>query len=158
MAAELRLGVSFDLVYFRQQLQKLGRIAASEFTAPIKIKLDRQVVDRELNNLQKAIKRRKYNIELNIAGNLSKKTFEELQGRLDTLSQRKKIEVPVSIKNAATSKEISDAIAALRSRIAQNQSVKQGGGSCVLASAFRRPFQMMILQNLRMQSKKNLLE
>jgi len=128
MAAELRLGVSFDLVYFRQQLQKLGRIAASEFTAPIKIKLDRQVVDRELNDLQKAIKRRKYNIELNIAGNLSKKTFEELQGRLDTLSQRKKIEVPVSIKNAATSKEISDAIAALRSRIAQNQSVKQGGG------------------------------
>jgi len=128
MAAELRLGVSFDLVYFRQQLQKLGRIAASEFTAPIKIKLDRQVIDRELNDLQKAIKRRKYNIELNIAGNLSKKTFEELQGRLDTISQRKKIEVPVSIKNAATGKEISDAITALRSRIAQNQSVKQGGG------------------------------
>lgn len=128
MAAELRLGVSFDLAYFRTQLDKLGRIAASEFTAPIKIKLDRQVVDRELNNLQKSIKRRKYNIELNIAGNLSKKSFDELQERLDTLSQRKKIEVPVSIKNAATGKEISDAIAALRSRIAQNQSVKQGGG------------------------------
>lgn len=128
MAAELRLGVSFDLAYFRTQLDKLARIAASEFTAPIKIKLDRQVVDRELNNLQRSIKRRKYNIELNIAGNLSKKSFDELQERLDTLGERQKIEVPVSVKNAATGKDISEAIAALRARIAQNQSVKQGGG------------------------------
>ena len=128
MAAELRLGVSFDLVYFRQQLQKLGRIAASEFTAPIKIKIDRQVVDRELNSLQKAIKRRKYNIELNIAGNLTKQSFDDLQARLDALGKRKKVEVPISIKNAATGKEISDTIAALRVKISQNQSIRQGDG------------------------------
>ena len=128
MAAELRLGVSFDLVYFRQQLQKLGRIASSEFTARIKIKLDRKVVDSELNNLQRAIKRRKYNIELNITGGLRKQTFDDLQARLDALSARKKVEIPVSIKNAATAKDVNDTVVGIKARIAQNQTVKQGDG------------------------------
>jgi len=126
MAAELRLGVAFDLVYFRQQLKKLGRIAASEFTAPIKIKLDRRVIDSELNNLQRAIKRRKYNIELNIAGSLSKKTFEDLQERLDALSKRDKVEIPLSIKNGIQKKDIDKTLAAIRGRINQHKTLRDG--------------------------------
>ena len=126
MAAELRLGVAFDLVYFRQQLKKLGRIAASEFTAPIKIKLDRRVINSELNNLQKAIKRRKYTIELNIAGSLSKDTFEKLQERLDALSKRDKVEIPLSIKNGIDKKDIDKALAAIRGRINQHEALRNG--------------------------------
>jgi len=137
MAAELRLGVSFDLVYFRQQLQKLGRIASSEFTAPIKIKLDRRVIDKELNDLQRLIKRRKYNVELNIAGNLSKKTFDDLQARLDALSTRKKVEIPISIKNAATAKDVNDTVIGIKSRIAQNQTIKQGDGKIRIGTSIK---------------------
>ncbi|AEX56001.1 tail length tape measure protein [Synechococcus phage S-CBS4] len=137
MAAELRLGVSFDLVYFRQQLQKLGRIASSEFTAPIKIKLDRRVIDKELNDLQRLIKRRKYNIELNITGGLRKQTFDDLQARLDALSTRKKVEIPVSIKNAATAKDVNDTVIGIKSRIAQNQTVKQGDGKIRIGTSIK---------------------
>lgn len=137
MAAELRLGVAFDLVYFRQQLKKLGRIAASEFTAPIKIKLDRRVINSELNNLQRAIKRRKYTIELNIAGSLSKETFEKLQERLDALSKRDKVEIPVTIKNVATKQDVSKTITALKERILDNQTIKQGGGKLRIPTSIK---------------------
>lgn len=137
MAAELRLGVSFDLVYFRQQLQKLGRIASSEFAAPIKIKLDRRVIDKELNDLQRLIKRRKYNIELNIAGGLRKQTFDDLQARLDALSTRKKVEIPVSVKNSATGKDVNDTVIGIKARIAQNQTVKQGDGKIRIGTSIK---------------------
>lgn len=56
MAAELRLGVSFDLVYFRQQLQKLSRIAASEFTGQVKLTIDKRNFQRQLASLSRELK------------------------------------------------------------------------------------------------------
>jgi hypothetical protein len=68
--AELRLKVSLDLAFFRQEMQKVSNIASSEFTGRLAVKFNRQTLDTELNNLQKAIKRRTYRIE--IGGNLEK--------------------------------------------------------------------------------------
>jgi tape measure domain-containing protein len=69
-APELRLNVSLDLGFFRQQLQKLTGIAQSEFTPKLNVKFNRSTLDAELNNLQRAIKRRTYRVE--IGGNLEK--------------------------------------------------------------------------------------
>jgi outer membrane biogenesis lipoprotein LolB len=66
--AELRLKVSLDLAFFRQEMQKVSNIASSEFTGRLAVKFNRQTLDAELNNLQKAIKRRTYRIE--IGGNI----------------------------------------------------------------------------------------
>lgn len=63
-AAELRLNLGLDLKFFRQQLQKAANIAASEFTPSINIRINRATLDRELNNLQRSLKRRSYRIEL----------------------------------------------------------------------------------------------
>ena len=56
MAAELRLGVSFDLVYFRQQLGKLSQIAASEFAGKVKLNIDKRDFQRQLTSLTKELR------------------------------------------------------------------------------------------------------
>jgi len=99
MAAELRLGVSFDLVYFRQQLGKLSQIAASEFTAPIKIKLDRRVIDRELNELQRLFARREYRININdSAVEAASLRIDALQNKISTLRNNVKNGIVVKVK------------------------------------------------------------
>lgn len=99
MAAELRLGVSFDLAYFRQQLGKLSQIAASEFTAPIKIKLDRRVVDRELNELQRLFARREYRININdSAVEAASLRIDALQNKISTLRNSVKSGIVVKVK------------------------------------------------------------
>jgi len=67
-APELRLSVGLDLEFFRGQMRKAVNIAQSEFTAQLAVRIDRNKLNTELNNLQKAIKRRTYRIE--IGGNL----------------------------------------------------------------------------------------
>jgi len=69
-APEIRLSVGLDLEFFRGQMRKVVNIAQSEFTAQLAVKIDRNKLNTELNNLQKAIKRRTYRIE--IGGNLEK--------------------------------------------------------------------------------------
>lgn len=67
-APQLRLEVSLNLTGFRAEVQKLTNIAQSEFAPKINVKFNRQTLDTELNNLQAAIKRRVYRIE--IGGNI----------------------------------------------------------------------------------------
>ena len=69
-APEIRLSIGLDLEFFRGQMRKAVNIAQSEFTAQLAVKIDRNKLNTELNNLQKAIKRRSYYIE--IKGNLEK--------------------------------------------------------------------------------------
>ena len=105
--AELRLGVSFDLLYFRQQLDKLGRIAASEFTAPIRIKLNRQVIDRELNNLQRLFARREYTIKIKGSQvDAASTRIDTLSKKLDDLRRKaaEKIVIDVEYRQAGTPK------------------------------------------------------
>lgn len=65
-AAELKLNVTLDLAFFRQQLQKLTNVAQSEFTPQLRIKFNRSIIDSELNALQKSIARRNWNVNLNV--------------------------------------------------------------------------------------------
>ena len=134
--AELKLKVSLDLAFFRQQLAGLGQVAAG-YNMPINIKLDRSAVTKELRNLERAIGKKKINVELNLLGGLTKDQLEKIQGRLEALSKTKKVEIPVSVKNGATGKDIQDAITGTRQRIAANQQIRQGDGKLRIATSIK---------------------
>lgn len=125
--AELKLKVSLDLAYFRQRLAELGQATAG-YSLPINIKFDRSTITKELRNLERALGKKKINIELNLLGGLTKDQLERIQGRLEALSKTKKVEIPVSIKNGATGKDADKVVASIKERLAQNQQIKQGGG------------------------------
>ena len=80
-APQLRLEVSLNLTGFRGEIQKLTNIAQSEFAPKINVKFNRRTLDTELNNLQAAIKRRVYRIE--IGGNIDK-----LPGKIQSLKEQ----------------------------------------------------------------------
>lgn len=61
--AELKLKVSLDLGFFRQQLAGLGQAAAG-YNIPIQVKFDRRSVQNELNALSSNIRRRSYFLEV----------------------------------------------------------------------------------------------
>ncbi len=144
--AELKLKVSLDLAFFRQQLSGLGQAAAG-YNIPIKF--DRQKINAELNNLQRAINRRTYRIE--IGGNLGElpKQIQKLKdqlssledininvgvGAIKSLSKRdaqrikrelragilgedKKIFVPVSITPSITNADVADFKRAVKEKL-----------------------------------------
>lgn len=62
--AELKLKVSLDLGFFRQQLTGLGQAAAG-YNLPIKVQFDRRSVQNELNALGANIRRRNYTLNVN---------------------------------------------------------------------------------------------
>jgi tape measure domain-containing protein len=95
---------------------------------PINVKFDRSVITKELRNLERALGKKKINIELNLLGGLTKDQLERIQGRLEALSKTKKVEIPVNIKNGATGKDVDKVVASIKERLAQNQQIKQGGG------------------------------
>jgi tape measure domain-containing protein len=80
-APELRLEVSLNLLGFRNEIRKLTNIAQSEFAPKINVKFNRQTLDAELNNLQRAIKRRAYRVE--IGGNI-----DALPGKIKNLKEQ----------------------------------------------------------------------
>lgn len=55
-AAELKLNVTLDLAFFRQQLQKLTTIAQSEFAPQLKVRFDRSTLTKELQLLDRSLK------------------------------------------------------------------------------------------------------
>ena len=61
--AELKLKVSLDLGFFRQQLAGLGQAAAG-YNIPVQVKFDRRSVQNELNALSSNIRRRNYFLEV----------------------------------------------------------------------------------------------
>lgn len=99
MAAELRLGVSFDLVYFRQQLQKLSQIAASEFTGSVKLGIDKRHFQRQFAALTR---------ELRL--NINDSQVQAAIARLDTLKARvdalKETKVKLSVEAAIGRRDI----------------------------------------------------
>jgi hypothetical protein len=86
--AELKLKVSLDLAFFRQQLLGLGQAAAGT-SVPIQVKFDRLSVQNELNALGVNIRRRNYrlNIETNLSAEIAKadtlaRKLSELSGQV----------------------------------------------------------------------------
>jgi len=61
--AELKLKVSLDLAFFRQQLAGLGQAAAG-YKIPLQVQFDRRGVQSELNALAANIRRRNYYLEV----------------------------------------------------------------------------------------------
>jgi tape measure domain-containing protein len=116
MAAELRLNVSLDLGFFRQQLQKLTVVAQSEFTPKLNVKFNRSTLDKELNNLQSAIKRRVYRIE--IGGNIDSlpDKIKTLKDQLASL-QDTKIDVGVGAVKSLSPRDARGIKADLRTTI-----------------------------------------
>ena len=126
-APELRLNVTLDLAFFRTQVQKLTAITQSEFVPKLNVKFNRQTLDAELNNLQRAIKRRVYRIE--IGGNIDKLP-EKIQGikqGLAALETQKKVEIPIGIKNGVTQKDATTMVAAMYRKIKESGLENTGG-------------------------------
>ena len=126
-APELRLNVTLDLAFFRTQLQKLTAITQSEFVPKLNVKFNRQTLDAELNNLQRAIKRRVYRIE--IGGNIDELP-EKIQGikqGLAALETQKEVEIPIGIKNGVTQKDATTVVAAMYRKIKESGLENTGG-------------------------------
>ena len=83
--AELKLKVSLDLAFFRQQLTGLGQAAAG-YKIPLQVQFDRRGVQNELNALQRNISQRNY--RLNIQTNLKQeiKNAQDLAAALRDIS------------------------------------------------------------------------
>jgi len=137
MAPELKLGVGLDLAYFRQQMRKAVNIAQSEFTAQLQVKFNRQALNNEIRNLDRAIKHKKFNVELNIVGGLTNKQFDQIQARLDALAKRDAVEIPVSIRAAANQDEINKTVAQLNRRIKGSRVLSQTNGKIKIGTTIR---------------------
>ena len=122
--AQLLLKVGLDLSTFRNQLATLGQAAAG-YNLPIKLQFGRKALQEEVRYLKDWLGKKKFNIELNIVGGLTKDQFEKIQGRFDALSKTKAIEIPVGVRAAAGQKDIQKVVAEL------NRSIK---GSKVLSN------------------------
>ena len=87
--AELKLRVSLDLAFFRQQLAGLGTAAAG-YSVPINVKFDRRSVQNELNALGRNVSQRRYRLE--VATNISSEieNAAKLAKALDGLSKSRK--------------------------------------------------------------------
>ena len=119
-APQLRLEVSLNLAGFRTEVQKLTNIAQSEFTPKINVKFNRQTLDTELNNLQAAIKRRVYRVE--IGGNIDAlpdkiKTLKEQLSSLESL----KIDLGVGAVKSLSKKDAKQIATDLRAQITGEQ-------------------------------------
>jgi tape measure domain-containing protein len=136
MAAELRLNVALDLQYFKRQLPKLSQAAAG-FQLPIQIKFDRRTLQREIDNLKRSIKRKKITIEVSIAGGLDKKKFDEIQDRLNALSKREPVQIPVSIRAAASQRDITSTVAQLNRRLRGSNPLSNTRGKIAIPVTIR---------------------
>ena len=119
-APQLRLEVSLNLLGFRNEIRKLTSIAQSEFVPKINVKFNRQTLDAELNNLQRAIKRRVYRVE--IGGNI-----DALPGKIKDLKEQLasieslKIDLGIGAVKSLSKKDASKIKSDLRAEILGEQ-------------------------------------
>lgn len=125
--AELQLKVSLDLAFFRQQLSTIGAQLGGQ-SLQLNVQFNRKSIADQYRLLDRYVRGRKFNVELNLVGGLTKNEFDKIKGRLDDLRALRKVEIPIGIKNGATGKDVDKTIASIKERLAQNQQIKQGGG------------------------------
>lgn len=113
---QLKLGVIFDQTVLRAQIAQATRIVNSEFTGRLNVKFNRQTLDKELNNLQRAIKRRVYRVE--IGGNI-----DALPDKIKTLRKQLhglegfKVDLGVTAQASLTKKEARKVRTAMRQQL-----------------------------------------
>ena len=87
-APELRLNVTLDLGFFRQQLQKLTNIAQSEFAPKLNVKINRQALDKELNHVSKMFARRDFRLQVNDTSiKAARLNAQKLKNTLDLIAK-----------------------------------------------------------------------
>jgi tape measure domain-containing protein len=134
-AAELKLNVTLDLAFFRQQLQKLTNIAQSEFTPQLKIKFNRSIIDSELNALQKSIKRRAWAVNLQVNDTTVKTAqdnVDKLRKSLDDLTS-KTYELRIGTKGTG-GKTAAQQISEIENILKNGLSGKAFGGGAVASA------------------------
>ena len=93
--AELKLKVSLDLAFFRQQLAGLGS-AAGGYLLPVNLKFDRTSLTKELTRLSNSLSRKKYDVEIKST------SLEALLKQVDifkqTLAALKKEDISLDVK------------------------------------------------------------
>jgi len=93
--AELKLKVSLDLSFFRQQLATLGSAAAG-YQLPVNVKFDRSSLTKQLTLLSNSLSRKKYDVEVKST------SLEALLKRVDTfkntLAALKKEDISLDVK------------------------------------------------------------
>lgn len=134
--AELQLKVSLDLAFFRQQLSTIGAQLGGQ-SLQLNVQFNKKSIADQYRLLDRYVRGRKFNVELNLVGGLTKNEFEKIKGRLDDLRELRKIEIPVSIKNGATGKEVQQTIVGIKDRIGSNQQIRQGGGKLRIATSIK---------------------
>lgn len=123
--AQLLLKVGLDLTAFRQSLAGLGAASAG-YSLPIHIKLDRGTLNKELANLTSALGKKKFKVELNIAGGLTEDQLGKIQERLKTLAETKKVEIPVSVIARASKEDLRKVVASLNRSVRYSDALVKG--------------------------------
>lgn len=123
--AQLLLKVGLDLTAFRQSLAGLGAASAG-YLLPIKIKLDRGTLNKELAKLTTALGKKNFKVELNIAGGLTEDQLGKIQERLKTLRETKKVEIPVSVAAGVTETELRKVVASLNRSVRYSDALVNG--------------------------------
>jgi tape measure domain-containing protein len=87
-APELRLAVGLDLEFFRGQMRKAVNIAQSEFTAQLNVKINRTVLDRELNHVSRMFARRDFRLQVNDTSiKTARLNAQKLKNTLDLIAK-----------------------------------------------------------------------
>jgi len=124
--AQLLLKVGLDLTAFRQSLAGLGAASAG-YSLPINVKISRDALNKELANLTTALGKKKFKVELNIAGGLTESQLGKIQERLKTLAETKKVEIPVSVGTAGVTKaELRKVVASLNRSVRSSDALVNG--------------------------------
>jgi tape measure domain-containing protein len=89
-APELRLAIGLDLEFFRGQMRKAVNIAQSEFTAQLNVKINRRVLDSELNQVSRMFARRDFRLQVNDTSiKAARLNAQKLKNTLDTIAKTK---------------------------------------------------------------------
>jgi tape measure domain-containing protein len=87
-APELRLEVSLNLAGFRSEIQKLTNIAQNEFTPKVNVKINRQILDKELNHVSKMFARRDFRLQVNDTSiKAARLNAQKLKNTLDLIAK-----------------------------------------------------------------------
>jgi tape measure domain-containing protein len=123
--AQLLLKVGLDLTAFRQSLAGLGAASAG-YSLPINIKISRDALNKELANLTSALGKKKFKVELDIAGGLTEDQLGKIQERLKTLAETKKVEIPVSVIARASKEDLRKVVASLNRSVRYSDALVNG--------------------------------
>jgi tape measure domain-containing protein len=87
-SAGIQLQVGLDLAFFRKEMQKVSNIAGSEFTGQLNVKINRRVLDQELNHVSRMFARRDFRLQVNDTSiKTARLNAQKLKNTLDLIAK-----------------------------------------------------------------------